>query len=250
MQTFNYQDKVVVITGASKGIGKACALTFAEQGAKVALFAKEKKEIDQVQKELKKLTNNYLVETLDVNDQKAVKKFLEKVTKQFGKIDVLINNAGFGLVRRFHNTTEKDFDAVMNTNFKAAFFLTQMTIPLLNKDANIIFISSIHSEHPSLDPAYDASKTALNNLMLNLTLTLAPRGVRVNTLTPGHIDVKDPENPRIQTDVPLGKTAGVPLDVAKACLFIADNNLARYITGIILPITGGLHIPIAKDIIF
>ncbi len=250
MNNYTLQDKVILITGASKGIGKACALLFAQQGAKVALFARDKKDLSQVEKELKTFGNSHLVEMLDINDHSSVKTFLKKIHRQLGSIDVLINNAGFGLVKKFDTTSDKDFDDVMNTNFKAAFFTTQMALPLLSKNANIIFISSIHSEHPSLDPIYDASKAALNNLMMNLSLQLAPQGIRVNTVVPGHIDVTSPQTPRAQTDVPLGKLAGLPIDVAKACLFLADNQQSSYITGTILPVTGGLHIPIAKDINF
>ncbi len=88
------------------------------------------------------------------------------------------------------------------------------------------------------------------SLVANLALELAPKGIRVNAVAPGHIDVEAQEEPREQGDVPLGKKAGLPRDVASACLFLSDNEKARYITGVILPVAGGLHIPIAKDIKF
>lgn len=243
-------NKVVLISGAGKGIGRACALAFAEQGAKVALFARDEKTLQQVKKAIQKYNVPYVIQSVDINQSIAVEHFVKTVVKELGKIDILINNAGLGLVKKFETTSEEEYETVMSTNFKGSFFLTQRCMRYFQKNANIIFVSSIHSEHPSLDPIYDASKAAINNLVLNLALSFAPKNIRVNAVVPGHIDVQTILKPRSQKDVPLGKKAGLPNDVANACLFLADNEKARYITGVLLPITGGLHIPIAKDINF
>jgi NAD(P)-dependent dehydrogenase (short-subunit alcohol dehydrogenase family) len=107
---------------------------------------------------------------------------------------------------------------------------------------SILFITSIHAEVPSLDPTYDGSKASINNLILNLSLELASRGVRVNGIAPGHVDTLNPV-PRVAGDVPLGQTAATPKEIANAAVFLSNNNEAKYITGVILPVTGGLHIP-------
>jgi len=154
------------------------------------------------------------------------------------------------LVKKFAETSESDFDLVLSTNFRGPFFLTQKAVKEMKEGSSIIFISSIHAGYPSLDATYDASKAAINSLVVNLALDFASRGIRVNAIAPGHIDVKTKRGPRAQSDVPLGKKAGFSHDIAEACLFLADSEKARYITGLVLPVTGGLHIPVAKDIKF
>ena len=246
----NLEKKVVLVSGAGKGIGKEIALTFAAAGSKVAFFDKNQKAVEQVEKELGLLKEKFLAATVDIEDFPAVARFISLVKTRLGPIDILINNVGIGLVKKFFQTSETDYDRVLNTNFKGPFFLTQSVSREMKEGDSIIFITSIHAEHPSLDPTYDASKAAINSLVANLALELAPKGVRVNAVAPGHIDVETKSLARPQPDVPLSKKAGLPKDVAEACLFLADNEKAPYLTGVILPVTGGLHLPIAKDIDF
>ncbi|KKQ67077.1 MAG: Short-chain dehydrogenase/reductase SDR [Candidatus Daviesbacteria bacterium GW2011_GWA2_38_24] len=246
----NFSEKVIVISGAAKGIGKATALEFANLGGKVAIFDKDQDAVLEIKNELEKLSSNFLVNNVDITNLNEVERFLSRVREKFGNIDVLVNNAGFGFTKKFEQTSPQEFDAVLNTNFKGAFFLTQKALPILNNRASIIFITSIHAEHPSLDPTYDSSKAAINSFVTNLALQLSSREIRVNAIAPGHIDVNTESSPRDQEGVPLYKKAGFPKDIANACVFLADNERARYITGTILPVTGGLHIPIAKDLKF
>ncbi len=238
--------KTVLITGAGKGIGKAIALKFAEEGYKVAFFDKDQELVKAVENELRIMNTELWVDCFDILDATSLDNLLRKV----GNVDVLVNNVGFGKVKRFYQTTEKDLMDVYNVNFKAPFFLTQKIAAKMRKGSSIIFITSIHGVHPSLDPSYDSSKSAVDNLIINLALGLAKDGIRVNGVAPGHIDVSGSLKVREQPDVPLYKEAGTPEDVAESCLFLADDKKARYITGIILPVTGGLHIPIARDIKF
>jgi len=246
----SFEDKVVLVSGAGKGIGRQIALAFAKEGAKVALFARDNKKVEEVEKEIKRIGGAVLASTLDITKINQIDDYLQSVESKFGKIDILINNVGIGVVKKFFNTTAADFDLVLSTNLKGPFFLTQKVAREMGEGSSIIFITSIHAEHPSLDPTYDASKAAINSLVANLALELAPKKIRVNAISPGHIDVETKKEPRQQSDVPLGKKAGLPQDVVNACLFLADNEKARYITGVVLPVTGGLHIPIAKDIKF
>lgn len=245
-----FKNKVVLVSGAGKGIGRQIALVFAREEAKIAFFARDRQRVEEVEKEIKKSGGRVLASAFDITKIGQIDEYLRDVKSKFGKIDVLVNNIGVGLVKRFSETTESDFDLVFSTNLKGPFFLTQKVASEMKEGSNIIFITSIHAEHPSLDPTYDASKAAVNSLVANLALGLAAKGIRVNAIAPGHIDVETKGKPRQQSDVLLGRKAGLPQDVANACLFLADNEKARYITGVVLPVTGGLHIPIAKDIKF
>ena len=243
-----FKDKLVLVSGAGSGIGKEIALCFAKAGASIAFFDKNSEKVRQVRDELENLEVKVVAEVVDVTNNQQVNAFFETMESEFGSVDVLINNVGLGLVKRFFETKDPDFDLVLSTNFKGPFFLTQKVARNMKEGSSIIFITSIHARHPSLDPTYDASKAAINSLVTNLALDLANRGIRVNAVAPGHIDTKSNGVPRAQEDVPFGKKAGLPADIAQACLFLADSVKAHYITGVVLPVTGGLYIPKAADI--
>src|SRR3990172_8787030 len=180
-----FSDKVVLITGGYQGIGNSVAKKFQELGAKVAVFDKEETLIPGV-----------FGGVGDITDAKAVETFIEKVEKSFGRVNILINNVGLGLVKQFFQTSQEDFDKVFGVNLKGPFFLTQRVARKMAEGDSIIFITSIHATNPSLDPTYDGSKAAINNLVMNLALELAAKSVRVNAIAPGHIDTKN-EAPRV-----------------------------------------------------
>jgi NAD(P)-dependent dehydrogenase (short-subunit alcohol dehydrogenase family) len=248
----SFKNKNVLVSGAGKGIGKEIVLSFARSGADVVFFDKDKEKVASVKEEIQKVRdgNKLYAEVFDITKINKIEEFLKRVKTEIGDIDILINNVGVGLVRRFQHTKEADFDFVFSTGLKGPFFLTQKVTEKMREGGNVIFITSIHAKHPSLDPTYDTSKAAINNLVLNLSLELAHRQIRVNAIAPGHIDIETENKPRKQSDVPLGKKAGLPQDIANASLFLADQTKASYITGVVLPVTGGLHIPIAKDLKF
>ncbi len=227
----NFKDKVVFITGGYQGIGRACAEKFLSSGARVAIFDKEPTEITGV-----------LSGTGDITDSASVNQFVEEVESKLGNVNVLINNVGFGYAKHFFETSEADFDQVFAVNLRGSFFLTQKVAKKMKEGDSILFNTSIHATNPSLDPTYDGSKAAINNLVMNLALELSPQGVRVNAVAPGHIDTKN-EMPRDQEDVPLGKKAGKPENIAEAALFLSDPEKSSYTTGVILQVTAGLHIP-------
>lgn len=226
-----FKNQVVLITGGYQGIGKAVAIEFVKLGSKVAIFDKEKVEIPEV-----------LSYAFDIRDQDLQEKYLTEIEEKLGRVSILVNNVGLGLVKKFFETSSEDFETVFDTNLKAPFFLTQKVAAKMKLGDSILFITSIHATNPSLDPTYDSSKAAINNLVLNLSLELANKGVRVNAIAPGHIDTIN-ENPRLQEDVPLGKKAGLPENIATAAIFLSDREKASYITGANLPVTAGLHIP-------
>lgn len=248
MKQKNFDQKIVVISGAGKGIGKEIALGFAKEGAVIVFFDKKRSLVEQLKSTFLKLKVSFCGEILDITDMVKLEKFVQKVVKKFGKIDILINNVGIGTGKRFFEVNPEDMDIVKTTTFKSPFFLTQKVAEFMNEGGNIIFITSIHAEYLSLDPIYDSTKAAVNNLIKNLALQLSSRNIRVNGIAPGHIDIETKDEPRNQSDVPLYKKAGLPEDIAQACLFLTDNKRAKYITGAILPVTGGLHIPRAHNL--
>ena len=255
-----YLNQVVLVSGAG-GIGKSISLAFGQRGAKVAFFDKDPNQLKEATDLLNSQKITHLAEKIDVTDLGSMDAFLDDVKDKLGPVSILINNVGMGKVLKFPDTKPADLEQVWKTNFAGPFFLTQKIVKDMREGGNIIFITSIHAQQPSLDPSYDSSKAAVNSLVLNLSLDLAKRGIRVNAIAPGHIDINPSlssgtvslrdigtqDIPREQKDVPLFKKAGLPEDIAKACLFLADNEQARYITGVILPVTGGLHIPKAAE---
>lgn len=238
-----YLNQVILVSGAGGGIGKSISQAFGQKGAKVAFFDKEPNRLRETRDLLNRQKIQHFAKEVDITDINSLDAYLADVKRNLGPVDILINNVGMGLVKKFPQTQPADLERVWRTNFAGAFFLTQKIVKDMREGGNIIFITSIHAKLPSLDPSYDSSKAAVNSLVANLSLELAKRNIRVNAIAPGHIDVKTQNSPREQKDVPLFGKAGLPEDIAKACLFLADNNQARYITGVILPVTGGLHIP-------
>lgn len=248
MSEAKFIDKVVLVSGAGKGIGKEIALAFAREKADVIFFDKDPQKVAEVESELSRLKIKNLAITLDITDRSQLTQFIEDIKKGFGKVDTLINNVGIGAQKRFFDIDQELLEKVWQTSFAAPFFLTQSIAREMDEGSNIIFVTSIHGQHPSLDPAYDSSKAAVDSLIKNLALQLASQEIRVNGVAPGHIDTETQSLPRSREDVPLFNAAGLPEDIANACLFLADNDKARYITGVVLPVTGGLHIPIARDL--
>ena len=251
----SFENKTVLVSGAGKGIGKQIALTFAREGTAVAFFARDIERVNKVDQEIKRIGGKVFASTCDITNTEHVGEFLQNVKLKLGKIDILINNVGVGLVKNFFQTSEADFDLVFSTNLKGPFFLTQKVAREMKSGSSIIFITSIHAEHPSLDPTYDGSKAAINSLVANLALELAPQGIRVNAVAPGAVMTPGVEDMMVQrlamvpgisredllmafkTRVPLNRT-GEPDDIAKVVLFLS-SNAANYMTGSIVVVDGG-----------
>lgn len=243
-----FNGKIIIITGGASGIGKAICLEFAKVGGIPIILDKDQNALFTLQEELKTLNLNFFSKVIDLTNLQEIKLVVEEVKQRYGKVDILINNVGIGSAKRFFDTKTEDFDLVIATNIKGPLFLTQEVVSLMEPGANIVFISSIFATQPSLDLCYDLTKAAINHLVTDLALQLAHKEIRVNGIAPGHIDTKTTTTPRVQSDVPLFGKAGLPADVAKACLFLTNNDSAGYITGAMLPVTGGLHLPVPKDL--
>ena len=237
--------KIVIVTGASKGIGREIAITLARKGFKViANYNKSKKEAIELQQELKKENIEIDIFQADVSKREDAKKLVEGTIKEYGRVDVLINNAGIEEYKMFTDETDEDWNKVINTNLYSAFVMYQETIPNMvhNKKGCIINISSTWGiVGASLEVIYSISKAGLDGLTKALAKELGPSNIRVNSIAPGIIDtdmnknLKEEDKNKIIEEIPLEKI-GKPSDVAKCIEWLIEDE---YTTGQIISINGG-----------
>ncbi len=239
------ENKIVVITGGTRGIGLEVARSFAKEKAKVIIFGSKKESVD---KALATLSDEGLKAEgyfPNLNNYNEIEEVIHKVIAEYGQIDVLINNAGISANKKIEDTTSEDFESVMDLNVNAMFNVTKAVVPYMKeqKEGVILNTSSMVSIYgqPS-GVGYPASKFAVNGLTKSLARELAPFNIRVNAVAPGIIKTdmvaslpKEMIEPLIKT-IPLGRI-GEPKDIANAFLFLA-SPMASYITGIILQVDG------------
>ncbi|KAL0868361.1 hypothetical protein ABMA27_007880 [Loxostege sticticalis] len=240
----SFNNKVVLVTGASSGIGAAIALKFAEEGANVAIVGRNADKLKNVSENIAKVGNKPLVIAADVTKEDDAKRIVNDTVKQFGKLDVLINNAG---VAEFVGITDANvmtvFDHVMNTNFRSPVYLTHLASNhLIKTKGNIINISS-RAGQMVMERAfvYCTSKAALDHFTRAIALDFAPKGVRVNTISPGPVKTDVFENMGASKEMekalwdqfteksPL-KRISDPSEIAYLALFLASEK-AVGITG-------------------
>lgn len=240
-----FKDKVVLITGASRGIGKSTALLFGQEGAKVVVnYVKEAGAAQKVVDEIKNIGSEALAIQADISDERQVKKMVEEVVKRFGRIDVLVNNAAIVFDVPFAERTVEQWRRTLEVNLIGSFLCAKYAAPHMTAGSSIINISStngIDAYGPdSVD--YDASKAGVIILTKDLAQELAPQ-IRVNVVAPGWIKTdmnKDlPHNyVKDETQKISLKRWGKPEDIGKAVLFLASDD-ASYITGSVLVVDGG-----------
>ena len=237
--------KVAFITGASRGIGKAIAIKFAQNNANLVLVATKVENLKSTEDEIKKYNIDYLLLGGNVADEDDVKRFVKETIDKFGKIDILVNNAGISRDNLIMRMKTEDWDKVMDVNLKSAFLLSKAFIRyfIKQKSGKIINISSIVGLTGNPGQAnYSASKAGLIGLTKSLAKELGSRNIQVNAIAPGFIKTEMTEN--LNEDemlklIPLNR-AGKPEEVADGALFLA-SSMSDYITGSVLNISGGLY---------
>lgn len=237
-------NKTVVISGASGGIGIAISKAFYNEGYNIVLlYNKNKKALEE---EFSLNDKRVLMLKGDLSKERDVLKIKEKVYSSFNSVDIIVNNAGISLVKFFDETTCEEWDNVFDVNVKSAFMLTKAFLPeMINKKrGNIINISSMWGiSGASMEVCYSASKAALIGMSKALAKEVGPSGINVNVIAPGVIDTKmnnhlskeDMES--LIEETPINRI-GTPEDVANAVLFLCDKK-ASFITGEVISVDGG-----------
>lgn len=247
-EPFSLAGKVAVVTGASRGIGKAIALVFAQAGADLVLVARDLTRLNEVASQIRQLGRRALVCQTDVRKGPQIQHMAQEASKEFGRIDILVNNAGIGGRGSIEEVSEEAWEEVLNTNLKSVFLCSKAVAPTMRKQCfgRIISIASITAQTGGLRGAvnYSASKGGVLALTKTLARDMAPFNVTVNAIAPGQIEtdmgrIASPEHlQELLRAVPLGRL-GRPEDIAYAALFLASDE-ADYITGATLDVNGGI----------
>jgi 3-oxoacyl-[acyl-carrier protein] reductase len=240
-------DQIAVVTGAGRGIGRAIALGFAAEGADIVCISRTAENVEKVAGEVRALGRRAWAHTVDVADGAAVVAAADKLLAETGRVDILVNNAGVtrdGLLMRM---SEEDWDTVLNTNLRGAFLLTKALTRqfVKQRSGRIINVASIAGLIGNAGQCnYAASKAALIGFTKSLARELGSRGITVNALAPGFIEtdmtaaLAQPLRDGLLKSIPLNRF-GQPDDIAHAALFLA-SPAARYVTGQVLTVDGGL----------
>ncbi|HEY1895914.1 MAG TPA: 3-oxoacyl-[acyl-carrier-protein] reductase [Terracidiphilus sp.] len=243
----NLAGRIALVTGASQGIGKACALELARAGATVALAARNEAKLAETAAEIEAVGGKAVVFALDVSSEDSIKAGAKAVIEKLGKVEILANNAGItrdGLVLRMKRP---DWDDVLGTNLTGAFLLTQALLsPMLrNRWGRIVNITSVVGRTGQAGQVnYAASKAGLIGMTRALAREVASRGITVNAVAPGYIEtpmtavLDEKQREVMMVQIPLGRP-GTDVEIAKAVLFLASDG-AAYITGHVLDVNGGM----------
>ena len=252
------KDKVALITGAGSGIGKAIAIRFAAEGAKVVVnyHSGGKHSGVDVADEISRAKGVAAAIAAEVNERASVESMIQQTVTKFGRLDIVVNNAGLEIKRPFLEVTDEEWNKVLGVNLYGSFLVSQIGARQMVKQGNggkLIFISSVHEDIPFPEyTAYCASKGALRMMMRNLAMELAPHKINANNIAPGAIAtpinqsvIDDPAATKAALEeIPWGRF-GKPEEVASVAVFLASNE-ADYVTGSTYYVDGGLTQQVTK----
>lgn len=245
--------KVALVTGGGTGIGHACAVLFAREGARVAVIGRRRQPLDETVREIANSGSEALAATCDVTDGKSVEAAIAKVVETFGRLDIVVNNAGAVIVATVEKTSEEDWGHMLAANLTSTFLVSRAALPSLCRSGggSIINIGSILGLVARKQrAAYCAAKAGVTGLTRAMALDHAHENIRVNCICPSLVETElglqsilkapDPEAERKSrvAAFPLGRM-GKPEDVAQMALYLASDE-ASWITGVALPLDGGL----------
>ena len=246
------KDKVAIVTGSSKGIGEGCAVVFAREGAKVVITSRHEEEGQKVVENIKKEGGDAIYIKVDVSDSTLVQNMINKTIEKFGKLDILINNAGYHISKNVEELSEEEWDFIINTNLKSVFLCSKYAIPHLRKTKGcIINMSSMAGlVGQSNAGAYIATKGGIITITKGMALDFAKDGIRVNCICPGWIKTplvddwfsQQPDEKKAREYIdsvhPLGRI-GTSEECGRLALFLACED-SSFITGSIATIDGGV----------
>ncbi len=245
------KDKVAIVTGAAslRGIGWATARRFADEGARVALLDLDAEAAGKAAGEIGPEHRGY---ACDVRDAARCQAVARRILDDLGQIDILVNNAGVSQRHRLLDSTQEDYDIVMDSSVRGAYNMSRAVVPHMRsrRSGAIVCMGSVAAQRGGGvlgGPHYSAAKGAVQAFAKAMARELAPDGIRANAVAPGMVEtdllvgkIDDEGKRKVAESTPLGRLA-VPLDIANACLFLA-SDLSSYVTGIVLDVNGGLHI--------
>lgn len=247
------EGKTALITGATRGIGKAIALKFASEGADIAFTGRGENEaqiasLDSTRQEIEALGVKCTAYAGNASDFAQTEEIVQKIKEEFGSIDILVNNAGITKDTLLLRMTEEQWDSVINTNLKSAFNFTHACLPIMmrQRGGSIINMSSVVGVHGNAGQAnYAASKAGMIAMAKSVAQEMGPKGIRVNVLAPGFIEtdmtsaLSDDIREEWKKKIPL-RRAGQTEDIANAALYLA-SNLSSYVTGQVIQVDGGMN---------
>lgn len=245
------KDQVAIVTGGAslRGIGWATAKRFADEGARVVILDLDRAAAEQA---ARAIGAQHLGLACDIRDEAACRSAVQVVLDTFGRVDILVNNAGVSQSQRLMDSTQADYDLVMDASVRGAYNMSRAVVPFMRSrhSGAIVCMGSVAAQRGGGilgGPHYSAAKGAIQALAKAMARELAPDGIRSNAIAPGMVDtallvgkIDDAGKLRVAEGVPLGRLA-TPIDIANACLFLTSDQSA-YITGVVLDVSGGLHI--------
>lgn len=240
-----FKDKVVIVTGASNGIGRAIATAYLQEGAYVVLADIDESQGNQLLEQLNHKEAALFIKT-DVRNEAEIIEMVHMTKAKFGRIDILINNVGKGIFKSFFDLSIDEWDDVLNTNLRSVFLCSREVAKIIREQksgGSIINMSSsrAYMSEPNTE-SYSASKGGIMAITHALANSLADTRITVNSISPGWIETKDYENLReVDHEQHLSKRVGKPEDIARACLFLT-NPQNNFITGTNLMVDGGMTV--------